>query len=259
MAGHGGFNHNCHSLRVVEYLEHPYPSFRGLNLTRETREGLAQHETKFDRPDAAEQGRPSAGGGPSVEARIVSFADRIAYDCHDLEDAIGAEFVSRDELGQLGLWRTVSGQVVGASTRAPLHAIRRPVLDAMLDAILLSAVETSRPRLATIRSPDEAAAFHRPLVLISDLLEDQLCELEQLLSDRVYRHSEIVAADARSREMIHELFTAYLRAPRELPRRFFERVAEQGLHGVICDYIAGMTYRFCIRQYARLTSASRPV
>src|SRR3954464_5477901 len=32
-AGHGGFEHNAHSLRVVETLEHPFPRFRGLNLT----------------------------------------------------------------------------------------------------------------------------------------------------------------------------------------------------------------------------------
>ena len=82
MKEYGGFNHNTHALRVVAYLEHPYPDFRGLNLTAETLAGLRTHATGFDAPDASVS-------GSSVEAQIASLADRIAYNCHDLEDAIG--------------------------------------------------------------------------------------------------------------------------------------------------------------------------
>ena len=53
MRGHGGFEHNRQSLRIVEELEEKYPGFRGLNLTWETREGLAKHQTPYDHP-----GRP---------------------------------------------------------------------------------------------------------------------------------------------------------------------------------------------------------
>ncbi|MCH7885803.1 MAG: dNTP triphosphohydrolase, partial [Planctomycetes bacterium] len=121
MADHGGFNHNAHALRVVGYLEHPFPDFRGLNLTGETRAGLATHATRYDTPvqtrdatvsdapraagfsprepaNEANPARPGAAGsaaptGPSIEAQITSIADRIAYIGHDLEDAIGAEFI----------------------------------------------------------------------------------------------------------------------------------------------------------------------
>jgi len=33
MKGHGGFEHNRHGVRIIDTLEHPYPQFRGLNLT----------------------------------------------------------------------------------------------------------------------------------------------------------------------------------------------------------------------------------
>ena len=297
MAGHGGFNHNAHSLRVVEYLEHPYPGFRGLNLTRETRHGVRLHETKFDRP--AEQPNrdslgesptgfkslPFAGGsgvggavpaqprsaaanhdsgarfpdravqlGPSVETQIASLADRVAYDGHDLEDAIGAGFVTRDELRQLALWEEACGQQPLEPRGLPVHAVRRAVLDAMLSAVLLDAVETSHSRLAPVRSADEAATAREPLVCLSDGMESHLCELEKCLVQHVYRRPEIAAADERGKKMIRELFAAYRRLPRELPARFLERVEEQGLEPVVCDYIAGMTDRFCTRDHARLTS-----
>ena len=68
MVRHGGFNHNTHALRVVDYLEHPYPAFRGLNLTAETRAGLIAHATRYDIPARGEPvahepdtGKPDAG------------------------------------------------------------------------------------------------------------------------------------------------------------------------------------------------------
>src|SRR5262252_859088 len=50
MKGHGGFEHNRQSLRIVEELEQKYPRFPGLNLTWEVREGLSKHNTAYDRP-----------------------------------------------------------------------------------------------------------------------------------------------------------------------------------------------------------------
>src|SRR5437667_11455498 len=50
MRGHGGFEHNSQSLRIVEELEQKYPRFAGLNLTWEVREGLVKHYTAYDHP-----------------------------------------------------------------------------------------------------------------------------------------------------------------------------------------------------------------
>src|SRR5579871_4256496 len=50
MRKHGGFEHNRHSLRIVEELEQKYPDFQGLNLSWEVREGLVKHYTAFDHP-----------------------------------------------------------------------------------------------------------------------------------------------------------------------------------------------------------------
>src|SRR5271156_5603533 len=50
MRGHGGFEHNRQSLRIVEELEEKYPGFPGLNLTWEVREGLVKHRTNWDQP-----------------------------------------------------------------------------------------------------------------------------------------------------------------------------------------------------------------
>jgi len=245
MAHHGGFNHNSHSVRVVEYLEHPFPAFRGLNLTLEVLAGLRTHATRYD---TAQRTHDS----PSVESRIVSLADRIAYNCHDLEDAIGAGFVDLPELSELALWRGAFDESVKGDGVENIHSVRRVVLDALLNSLIADIVQASRPMLAPIRSPDQVRAMPMPSIAMSESTDRQLTELEQFLYQLVYRHPEVVRTDADGQTKIHALFNSYRRDPATLPPRFAARIAEQGLERVICDYIAGMTDRFCMTEHSRL-------
>ena len=237
----GGFNHNTHAARVVEYLEHPYPEFRGLNLTVATLAGLRSHATQYDTPDGDST-------GASVEAQVASVADRIAYDCHDLEDAIGAELVDAESLTGLSLWRDASTGQAGTN----IHAIRRVVLDAMLDAILADVIATSESRLQPIGSPQQALEAGGPLVSPSSKTEAGLVELESYLQKQVYKQPVIQEADADGRRMVLTLFEAFRANPDDLPERFRARIDDQGLAPVIGDYIAGMTDRFCRTEHDRV-------
>src|SRR5579872_4842856 len=95
MKGHGGFEHNQHSLRIVELLEQKYPDFPGLNLTWEVREGLAKHHTTYDRP---RPGEAFSEKSPSLEAQIANLADELIYCTHDLDDGLEAGLLSEKKL-----------------------------------------------------------------------------------------------------------------------------------------------------------------
>ena len=73
--------------------------------------------------------------------------------------------------------------------------------------------------------------------------------LEQFLLHRVYRREEVAAADQAGRRVIEGLFAHYLQHPETLPHRFRSRIDRQGKQRVICDYVAGMTDRFCRAQF----------
>jgi dGTPase len=251
MGEHGGFEHNVQSLRIVEYLEHPYPPFRGLNLTHEVREGLAKHETKFDRPGWHEL---IDGTRAPIEAQIASVADRIAYDCHDLEDAIGAKFVDGRELEGVPLWRETSEPTFGQYGHRPLPAVRRPILDALEEALLADIVEetTRRVRAARVQTADDVRAAGEDLVALSGPMAEKLAVLEGFLLTHLYRHHRLIRMDDKARRFIDRLFDAYVQTPGLLEPRFAERIPEQGLHRVVCDYVAGMTDRFCQDEYKRL-------
>lgn len=251
MAHHGGFEHNAQSLRIVEYLEHPYPEFRGLNLTFEVRESLAKHCTIFDRPGL----HPLADGTQApLEGQIANLADRVSYDCHDVEDAIGEGVIEETDLREVDLWCEAADPIRDAHRDLPLAAVRRPILD-RLEAILLEdVVAESRRRIgsAGVSGVDEIRGCPRPLVDFSTAMRQRVSQLETFLVERVYRHSRLIRMDDKAGRLIEQLFGAYLDQPKLLPPRFEKRVKEQGLHRVLCDYIAGMTDRFCQQECRRL-------
>ncbi|MCC7291069.1 MAG: dNTP triphosphohydrolase [Phycisphaerales bacterium] len=264
MRGHGGFEHNVHSLRVVDYLEHPYPAYRGLNLSYEVREGLLKHVTRYDRPhetgaavaDDAHVDLLSSGPQPTVEAQIVASADRLAYDLHDLEDAMGAGLVDAARLARVGWWTRARADRADLPDEAGLHAIRRPVLDRMLDMAVADLIEASAPALSRLSSVDEVRRAAAPCLVFSAGVGALIDELEGLLFREVYRTEQVRRTDDEARRIVAQLFRAFLQRPEALPARFRSRIEEQGPYRVICDYIAGMTDRFCEAEWARLCTCS---
>src|SRR5690606_13772826 len=85
----GGFDHNKQSLRIVTRLERRYRDFPGLNLTRETLEGIMKHETD---PNVLAEAR-ELDEQPSLEAQIVDLADELAYNAHDLDDGLRSGYL----------------------------------------------------------------------------------------------------------------------------------------------------------------------
>ena len=88
----------------LDFLEHPYPDFAGLNLMFETRLGLMKHSSPYDRPDDRDEWPPR----PTIEGQIADLADRIAYNCHDLEDGIRARLIDYEQLKGLDLFSEVA-------------------------------------------------------------------------------------------------------------------------------------------------------
>src|SRR5277367_4932512 len=103
MKGHGGFEHNNHSLRIVEELEQKYPLFSGLNLTWEVREGLVKHYTAYDHPSKR---KGFDAKSSSLEAQVANLADEVTYYSHDLDDGLGAGLITIEQLTQVEIWQT---------------------------------------------------------------------------------------------------------------------------------------------------------
>ncbi len=197
---------------------------------------------------------PTSWRQQPLEGQVTNLADRIAYDVHDVEDALGAGLVTEPDLQQVRLWRLAADPVRQQWPDLMLPAIRRHILDALAMYLVDDLVAQTQRNLQA-RGGDGWEAFckaDRPCVAFSDATEVMLREHEAFLAERAYRHPRVAAMDDKARLIIRAVFEALVRQPRQLPDRYFRRIEQQGLQRVVCDYIAGMTDRFCQDAYRDL-------
>ncbi|GEM86747.1 deoxyguanosinetriphosphate triphosphohydrolase [Meiothermus granaticius] len=250
MEGAGGFDHNKQSLRVVTYLEERYPGFRGLNLTWETREGIVKHETRYDLPDA--QGyEPSLR--PSLEAQIVNLADEIAYNAHDLDDGLRSGLLRPGQLPEVPLLRDLMGEL-GFHPDRFAERERRVFIRELLGLLIQDTITATHQLLEKngIESLEAVRSHPAPLAAYSADLSLRLEELRSFLYDHLYHHHYVVRQVGKSKFVLERLFVSYVEDPLMLPPQARKAAEVEGIHRAVCDYLAGMTDRYALDEYARL-------
>jgi dGTPase len=257
MQGHGGFEHNLQSLRVVDELEERYPRFNGLNLTFETREGILKHCSRANaqRIDAQEPGgvarRFIERTQPSLEAQLCNLADEIAYNAHDIDDGVRSGLITLQQVAQVELFHSFHEETLRefpdlTGRRVLYESIRR-----MLSAQVYDVIDATRAALAVASPADvDAARREGTLVKFSDAMREKSTALKQFLMHNLYRHPQVVAMTGQARQVVMDLFGMYLAAPAQMPADFS---SQPDSARAVADYIAGMTDRFAAREHERLT------
>jgi len=273
MSGHGGFDHNRQSLRVVDLLEDPYPDFPGLNLTFEVREGLKKHDVAYQFDDtlsgtnrghdhkAAESRRLEIAQYrfPSLEAQIADLADEITYYSHDLDDAVDFQILTAGQLEENAVWRESDGRVRQRHPDAHEPDLHQLVIRDIIDIEVQDVVSSSAAAIAAsgAGSADEVRLNGARLICYSRELRDRNSELRKFLYQNVYYHPRVAEVNQRACEMLRKVFEAYITSPDLLGDSAVRRIEAEGLHRTVCDYIAGMTDRYLMEEYERLVGTAR--
>ena len=248
MAGHGGFEHNAHGFRIVDRLEKRYPDFPGLNLTYEVRESMLKHgdhvvPANF-RPDEA----------PLLEARVADLADRIAYNNHDLDDALTAGILTEERARSASMveeaFRLVEER--HPDLRGPVryyNAIVRLINECVTDVLTHSARRIAELGLKTV---EDVRACREAVVSFSPEGDRRQEELHRFLYANFYNHYRVARMQEKAKRFLSELFHAYLANPRILPDGVQEAGEVEGLPRAVCDYIASMTDRQAQGEYVKV-------
>ncbi|MBM4070752.1 MAG: deoxyguanosinetriphosphate triphosphohydrolase [Planctomycetes bacterium] len=258
MREHGGFEHNRHGLRILMELEYRYAEFPGLNLSWEVLEAQALHSKLRD----AEEIKPFlAAGQPSLEAQVVDAADSLAYDTHDIDDALSVDLITLDELAGVSFWRRAVERVQRQHPRVPPLQFQPTVVRALIDWQVSDLLEQTRNQLRTrrIRRVEDVRAAEQALVGFSPEVHALRAELEAFLHERVYRHYRVQRMANRGSRLLRQLFEEFSAHPGQLPDRYRARATEGLRPRAICDYVAGMTDRFAQEEHLRLFHPSTPV
>ena len=257
MQAHGGFNHNRHTLRVVDQLEQRYPGYLGLNLSWEVRESIAKHYGRFDEPELA-QFDPDIPA--TLEAQLADIGDSLAYDSHDLDDGLRSGVLKLDDLREIAIFARSEQRVrqqYGAEL--PNRVLIARTISGVISDQINDLVVTSLERIdaGNIDSIEAVRSAPGNILRFSDQMGIEKAQLQAFLQDRLYGDPHCVRVSQKGRRMIAALFQEFVREPAQLPRDYLERCSEMGRERAVCDYVAGMTDRYCVQEYARLFSPHR--
>ncbi|HTD65370.1 MAG TPA: deoxyguanosinetriphosphate triphosphohydrolase [Candidatus Limnocylindria bacterium] len=252
MRGHGGFEHNRQSLRIVEELEQKYPGFPGLNLTWEVREGLVKHSFGEDHPARAEGLKANCS---SLEAQVANLSDEIAYYSHDLDDGLDSGMLSEAQLRRdVTVWGRADRRVRKEHGVLPDECRRYFIIRCLIDSQVKDVVETTEMQLAETRvqQADDVRVQSRPLVRYSPERRKLNLELRKYLYQNLYYNPQVHDPNVRAVRMLRDLFEHYLKHRAELGEQTRKRGRKSGWHRAVCDYLAGMTDRYAMATHRRL-------
>ncbi len=254
---HGGFEHNRQSLRVIDILEHKYPGFNGINLTWETREGIIKHSSPYDRPELSDFNSAEL---PSLEAQLIDYADEIAYNNHDLDDGITSQLLNIDEIEELKIWKLASKinskDIPKEKDKKKDHFIKIIINILVSDLIELTYANINKFK---IKSYEDVKNADSKLVGFTDEIRIANDELKEFLRERLYRHHKVALMTMKAQKVIKDLFAIYIEHADILDDKLQEKIKQNGLIETVTDYIAGMTDRFAIDEYKRLTDPFKRV
>jgi dGTPase len=250
MQGHGGFDHNAQSLRVVELIEQKYPRFPGLNLTWEVREGLRKHARSHD--------SPKVGGGknssPSLEAQVADLADEITYYSHDLDDGLDSGLIEVEQLAELDVWSESAAHVKQYFPKLKGRELAGYIIRCLIDRQVQDVITASAAAIAKagVTSAKEVRQQSRALIRYSEPLRRANAKLRKFLYANLYFHESVAGVNKRACELLARVFEAYLDDPRQLGRTTAKRLNREGLQRTVCDFLSGMTDRYVIQEHQRL-------
>jgi dGTPase len=273
LAGHGGFDHNEQTFRVLTQLERRYAAFDGLNLSWEALEGVVKHNGPLIGPHAhaKARGKPvpptiaaynaqcdlDLAGFASAEAQVAALSDDIAYNNHDIDDGLRAGLFTVADLTDVPLvgpiFAEVARQYPGLETSRLIgEAVRR-----MINRMVTDVTAETRRRLAAakVETIDDIRRLDRPVVAFSDTMRAHDIALKKFLFQKMYRHHRVVQTTQKAARVVVDLYDLLVAQPTCLPSEW--QMGADGPHSaatarLVADYIGGMTDKYALEMHRRL-------
>ncbi|QDV13593.1 Deoxyguanosinetriphosphate triphosphohydrolase [Rosistilla oblonga] len=247
----GGFSHNQFALTIVEDLEQRFNRFSGLNLSAEVLAGQTARANKH---------QPANVTAPLLEVQVVDAADSMAYDAHDIDDAVQLGLLTIEELARVPLVERALRSIEAKYRNLPPKQLRPALVHELVDLQVSNFLEFNIPRIHAAQGKTAAEVREEGLRVEEDeSFRSERRELEKFLFDNIYRHSRLLEIRRSAGQRLEQLHSRLVDQPDRLPLRFRQRASSVGPIRAVGEYIAGMTDRFCDLQHEYLFSGAGPL
>ena len=251
MNAYGGFDHNIQSLRILLLLENIYEKFSGLNLSINTIDGLLKHNGPISRqnkvlsllPDLKKY-KINLNTFGSLEAQVSSLSDDIAYNNHDIDDGLRANFFTIDDLREIPILKDIIKETYDKNSKKNNYKLVRRLIDYMVTDL----IETSKKNieLSNISSLIHVCDSNVQIVNFSETTKDLIKNIKSFLFLNMYKHPHIQKWSDQSKVIIDKIFSYYAKNYSKIEKNFNNKESRERN---ISDYISGMTDKYAIDLY----------
>ncbi len=268
MAEYGGFDHNAQTIKIVTELEKCYAQYDGLNLSWETLEGIVKHNGPLTGQYTAQKkdldpvikkynsaNDLDLDKFASLEAQIASLSDDIAYNNHDLEDGCRAGIIFIDELEPLELMWDIIKAIKKKHGNLSQQRLIFESIRHMKHCMIIDLIDTTNARIKSlgIETHQDVKNANQNIACFSESFEQYNKTIKKLLMTKVYKHYQVNKMTHKAKDIVQKLFTVFMNDASCLPTEWQNLIDQERSNDikarVICDYIAGMTDRFVIKEY----------
>ena len=249
------FEHNRHALRIVDVLERRYARFDGLNLTDEIREGIIKHSRELALDCEPDLQDLLPGVRPPLEAQLLDLADEIAYNTADIDDAFCAKIFTMEQIGEAipifaELAEAADTQFPGAPEYVRFWEIERHLMNILVGGLIHGTARAAED--AAVASLDQVRALPYRLAQLTPEAAEISGQMRALLVNRVYSYAQLLEHRSAALQKLRALFEYLVDNPDRVSANYRERLHEEPVHRVVCDYLAGMTDAYLLRTHREL-------
>ena len=259
MFDHGGFDHNLQTIRVVTLLENKYLKFKGLNLTIETLDGLLKHNGPLKDTKKLEniiglnyfKKKIIFQNRPSFEAQVAAISDDIAYNSHDLEDGLKAGLFKVKDLQEIDIIKLFIKKY--KSKMIANELIKRIISRELINYLVIDVIKNTKRNLKknNIKSLNSIYNSKNNVVNFSSEVKELDTQIKNFLRRKMYYSPEVLKRTNKGKKVIALLFKKIIRSPNKIEEIKINK--KQNIYRQVSDFIAGMTDRYALRLYKKLT------
>jgi dGTPase len=252
MREHGDhFDHNLHALRIVEQFEQRYLDFPGLNLTFEVREGIVKHSRNYSAGEFPSLAEYRLDERPTLEAQLIDLVDEIAYNTADLDDGFESRLFDFDLLrAEVPIFDEAYAEIDRRYPQGRRKLKFNEALKQILNRLVTDLIDdtAAKVRESGAKNSEDIRHLVERVAAFSPEIAEKNAALKRFLYSHLYSHPAIAEDRDRSVAALGALFLFFLDHPDQLPKQYADLTKNEPRHRVICDYIAGMTDHFLLRQ-----------
>ena len=256
----GGFDHNIQTLRTILFLENRYYSFKGLNLTLETLDGLIKHNGPIKNLKKFKEilginyfkNKINFSESPSLEAQVASISDDIAYNSHDLEDGLKSNLFYLSDLENIPILNKIvikhKKKLKDYSIDLVIRQIVREIINEMVEDLIITTKKNLKKN--KIKNLNDIYKTKKQLVTFSERMQKFDDKIKTFLKQKMYFHSSVNSNTNYGKKVLTKLFLRIKKNPKKYIK--IEKYSNSNIERIICDYIAGMTDRYAINLYNQI-------